>query len=176
MTVGLLWILIHKPETVGNTTVYPPADTISRTLDLNYVVSLEAGEVTGVDDGKDTVYNTMGFFLARSYLTLPQAGSKSGIYCLQEKEGRVDVDVFGSKRTLIFSGSQAEEYWHEQDYWSGLHPEHPLDGEAKLIFYSTTGKWYYILTGQEGFALFTCEYGDYGHLERYVLFSARIPS
>ena len=37
---------------------------------------------------KDTVYNTMGFFLARSYLTLPQAGSKSGIYCLQEKEGR----------------------------------------------------------------------------------------
>ena len=50
----------------------------------------------------------------------------------------MDVDVFGSKRTLIFSGSQAEEYWHEQDYWSGLHPEHPLDGEAKLIFYSTT--------------------------------------
>ena len=25
----------YKPETVGNTTVYPPADTISRTLDLN---------------------------------------------------------------------------------------------------------------------------------------------
>lgn len=140
----------YKPETVGNTTVYPPADTISRTLDLNYVVSLEAGKAYQVwMMAKDTVYNTMGFFLARSYLTLPQAGSKSGIYCLQEKEGRVDVDVFGSKRTLIFSGSQAEEYWHEQDYWSGLHPEHPLDGEAKLIFYSTTGKWYYILTGQE---------------------------
>ena len=122
---------------------------------------------------KDTVYNTMGFFLARSYLTLPQAGSKSGIYCLQEKEGRVDVDVFGSKRTLIFSGSQAEEYWHEQDYWSGLHPEHPLDGEDFLFYY---GKMVLYPDRTGGFALFTCEYGDYGYLERYVLFSARIRS
>ena len=53
----------YKPETVGNTTVYPPADTISRTLDLNYVVSLEAGKAYQVwMMAKDTVYNTMGFF------------------------------------------------------------------------------------------------------------------
>jgi hypothetical protein len=142
------WFVIDYPYqtvTEGNAQVWPPADTICRTLSLDYVINLKPGKrYILYFMARDTVSNFTTFFSMRNYITIPEAGIRNGIYCLQEKEGRVDIDVIGSSRALVFSN------YHDVDYWSSLHPGEPLEGEARLINYSSSGGYFYIFTGEQG--------------------------
>jgi len=136
---------VYQAETVGNSQVFPPADTLCRTLDLDYIVGLEAGKAYQLWlVVKDTVLGLSASLKFSNYLDIPEAGAVNGIYCLQEKDGRIDIDVFGTPASLIFGE------FHTRDYWSSMHPNRPLAGNARSIHYSGTGKWYYIFTDQEG--------------------------
>ena len=145
------WLLRDYPYqmvTEGNSQVYPPADTIGMSLDLEYVVDLDAGKNYQVWLlVKDTVNGVSSYMRAHTnnYITVPEAGALTGVFCLQEKEGRVDINVFGTPLSLIFTDTI------HRDYWSSSHPERPLNGKAKAIYYSSTGKWFYIFTDEEGF-------------------------
>lgn len=136
----------YRTVTVGNAQVYPPADTICRTLDLDYIVDLEPGKAyTLYLMVKDSVLGTSTSMNLRNYLAIPEAGAVTGIYCLQEKEGRVDIDVFGTNFGLVYGTH------HTKDYWSSAHPDRPLSGNARMISYSSAGNWFYVFTDTEGF-------------------------
>ncbi len=140
----------YTTVTVGNSQVYPEADTISWTLDLNYEVALEPGNYYNLYFmAKDTVYDFVAFLTVRTYLSVPEAGAISGVYCLMERDGHLDVDVFGSARSLIFAGND-EPDWHEVGFWSSNHTSSELTGTPKIIYYSSSGDWYYILTDESG--------------------------
>lgn len=134
----------YQTVTEGNAQVYPPADTIGKTLDLNYIVNLAPGKRYSlylmVRDSVLRTSTSMSF----GYITVPQAGAVHGIYCLQEKEGRLDIDVFGTSLGLIHGQH------HTKDFWSSTHPERPLSGNARLISYSSEGDWFYVFTDAEG--------------------------
>lgn len=135
----------YRTETVGNAQVYPSADTICRTLDLNYVVDLKPGKAyTLYLMVKDSVLGTSTSMNLINYLHIPEAGAVTGIYCLQEKEGRVDIDVFGTPFGCVYGTH------HTKDYWSSAHPDRPLAGNARFLSYSTEGKWFYVFTDTEG--------------------------
>lgn len=147
------WMVMDQPyqaETVGNSQVYPPADTICRTLDLEYVVSLEAGKyyqlwlmVQDSVNGLSTVRQIL------SSINVPEAGEIGGVYCLQEKDGRLDIDVFGTPVGLIFS-YEGSNMFHIENYWSTLHPDMPLRGNTGKIDFSFDGQWFYVFTEEEG--------------------------
>ena len=145
------WLLMDYPyETVteGNSEVWPPADTICRTLDLNYIVDLEPGQWYQVYlMVRDTVNGRSASMRAHfnNFIIVPEAGALSGVYCLQEIDGRVDVDIFGTPLSLVFDSM------HVQNYWSENHPNDPLEGNARSIHYSSTGGWYYIFTDSKGY-------------------------
>ncbi|MDR2413569.1 MAG: hypothetical protein LBD64_01100 [Odoribacteraceae bacterium] len=141
------WFLIDYPYstvTEGNAQVWPAPDTISRERDLFYVVDLKPGRwVTVCFMAKDTVNNVTGFY-TYSYKNIPELGARNGLYCLQEKDGRVDIDVIGSSRALVFSN------YHEVDYYSSLHPNEPLTGAPRVFNYSSAGGYFYIFTDDVG--------------------------
>ncbi|MDR0544659.1 MAG: hypothetical protein LBG30_04865 [Odoribacteraceae bacterium] len=141
------WFIMDYPyRTVaeGNAQVWPKPDTISRERALEYVVDLAPGRWVSLGFmAKDTV-NGVAEFLVYSYKAIPNAGALSGLYCLQEKDGRLDIDVIGSSRALIFSN------FHEVDYYSSLHPGDPLEGEPLLFNYSSAGGYFYIFTSAAG--------------------------
>ncbi|MDR2131395.1 MAG: hypothetical protein LBP56_09595 [Odoribacteraceae bacterium] len=136
------WFVINYPYqtvTVGNAQVWPTADTISHDRSLEYVVNLAPGrQVSLYFMAKDTVTGASAFFSMFNYKAIPDAGAVSGVYCLQEKEGRLDIDVIGSSRALIYSNI------HEVDYYSSLHPDEPLTGHPLLFNYC--GNYFYLFT------------------------------
>ena len=130
---------------VGNDEVYPPADTISHDLQLNYIVDLEPGSMYQLWlKAEDKKKDLRTYFRATSFVQVVAEGTCYGMYCLQQKDGRIDIDVLGSSRALI----QTEK--HEVDYWSRLHPGDILTGEVKLFHYSTVGGWFYLFTDTRG--------------------------
>ncbi|MDR1274588.1 MAG: hypothetical protein LBK12_08560 [Odoribacteraceae bacterium] len=142
------WFIIDYPYrtvTEGNAQVWPPADTIARTRSLDYIVDIAAGRWVYVYlMAKDTVNGAAAFY-GFGYKAIPEAGTINGIYCLQEKEGRVDIDIIGSVRALVIGGDH-----HEVDYYSSLHPGDPLTGTPRVFEYSTTGRYFYIFTDDVG--------------------------
>lgn len=140
----------YKAQSVGNAQVYPPADTICRTLSLDYTVSLEAGKRYSLDlIIMDTVTNLSKRYAFLGSFEVPEAGYVSGIYCLQEKNGRLDMDVFGTPAALIYSYNSSKTF-HVKDYWSKVHPDHPLKGKTGSVYHSSTGSWFYVFTDEEG--------------------------
>ncbi|MDR1414542.1 MAG: hypothetical protein LBI96_01920 [Odoribacteraceae bacterium] len=143
------WFVIDYPYqtvTVGNAQVWPAADTISRDRDLEYIVDLKPGRRFALYFmARDTVNGVSVFYDIFGYKVIPEAGAINGIYCLQEKEGRVDIDVIGSVRALVIGGDH-----HEVDYYSSLHPGDPLTGAPRVFEYSTTGRYFYIFTDDVG--------------------------
>lgn len=147
------WMVMDSPyeaETVGNSQVYPPADTICRTLDLEYVVSLEAGKRYQLWlKMEDPVNGLSATYQILPSINVPEAGKIMGVYCLQEKDGRLDIDIFGSPVCLIYSYNGLTTF-HVEDYWSTVHPEHPLVGDEGKIYFSSDRQWFYIFTEDEG--------------------------
>ncbi|MDR0766117.1 MAG: hypothetical protein LBF09_04170 [Odoribacteraceae bacterium] len=141
------WFLMDYPYstvTDGNAQVWPAPDTISRERDLHYVVDLKPGRWVSISFmAKDTV-NGVAEFYTYSYKSIPEAGALRGLYCLQEKDGRVDIDVVGSSRALVFSN------YHEVDYYSSFHPGEPLTGKPRVFEYSTPGGYFYVFTDDVG--------------------------
>ncbi|MDR1273593.1 MAG: hypothetical protein LBK12_03490 [Odoribacteraceae bacterium] len=142
------WFIIddpYNPVTVGNAEVWPPADTIGRSLALEYIVDIAAGRRFRLFfTATDTVNGGAAFF-DFGIKRIPEVGTISGVYCLQEKDGRVDIDVIGSMRALVLGGDH-----HEVDYYSSLHPGDPLTGMPRVFEYSTTGNYFYIFTDDVG--------------------------
>ncbi len=147
------WLVTDYPyeaQSVGNAKVYPPADTICRTLSLDYTVSLDAGKTYSLDLViKDSVTNLSKRYQFLGYFKVPEAGYIGGIYCLQQKDGRLDIDIFGTPASLIFSYNSSNNF-HVNDYWSKVHPDHPLKGNTGSIYSSDTGEWFYVFTEDEG--------------------------
>ena len=148
------WLIMDSPyqaETVGNSEVYPPADTICRTLDFDYTVTLEAGKSYQLWlKIQDTVNDISGVFQILYRISVPEAGEIGGVYCLQEKDGRLDIDVFGTPVCLIYSYGGSNNF-HVEDYWSTVHADMPLQGNEPRIYFSSTGQWFYIFTEEEGY-------------------------
>jgi hypothetical protein len=140
------WFIIsnpYLPVTEGNAQVWPPADTIARSRALEYIVDIPAGKRFSLYFmARDTVTGGAAFMEMIHSTQIPEAGTVSGVYCLQEKEGRLDIDVIGSSRALIMSDH------HEVDYYSSLHPGDPLTGTPRVFDYS--GSYFYIFTDDMG--------------------------
>ena len=147
------WMIMDSPyeaETIGNSDVYPPADTICRTLDLNYVVSLEAGNSYQLWLLiRDTVNDISGVYQILYRIAVPEAGSIGGVYCLQEKDGRLDMDIFGTPVCMIYSYGGSSTF-HVRDYWSSMHADAPLRGITGNVYFSADGQWFYVFTNEEG--------------------------
>lgn len=148
------WLVMDSPyqaETVGNSEVYPPADTICRTLDFDYTVTLEAGKSYQLWlKIQDTINNISGVYQILYRISVPEAGTIGGVYCLQEKDGRLDIDVFGTPVCLIYSYGGSNNF-HVEDYWSTVHADMPLQGDKPKIYFSSDGQWFYIFTEEEGY-------------------------
>ena len=151
------WLMMdahYAPVTVGNSEVYPPADTIGREAELEYTIALEPGNSYQLwFVVRDTVTENMASLQLAPYLSVPEEGKITGIYCLQEKEGRLDIDILGTPFGLIYNYEGTNEY-HVEDYWSTMHADRPLQGEDGLIYTSGMvsggGDWIYIFTPEEG--------------------------
>ncbi|MBR1520444.1 MAG: hypothetical protein IJ635_04325 [Bacteroidaceae bacterium] len=148
------WLVIDNPYTaieVGNTTSYPPADTICRTKDLYYKCDLPAGMHRIYFQAEDTVYGIKETVQINfgNYFNVNASGSiPNGVYALElNQDGLVDIDAFGTVDALIFGD------YHERNLWTRYNADDPIRGEPVTLFMSTgTGYnplWYYIATTEE---------------------------
>lgn len=141
------WFVIDWPYNAvvdGNSSSWPKADTISRTQDLNYIVGLTPGKNYQLwFMAQDSVNGNAAYMVLLYNFGIPEAGSRSGVYCLQQKEGRWDMDVIGSNRALVFSN------FHEVNYYSTLHPNEPIQGAPRLFTYSSVSGAFYLFTEAE---------------------------
>ena len=147
------WLIFDQqygPVQNGNSEVYPSADTISRTLELEYVIEEKrAGKYWQLWlTARDTVSGINNAWQIIYPLNVAELDFVGGIYCLQEKDGRTDIDILGTKMaslTPVFSLTR--------DYWTQRHPDEPLEGKPRLIYYeslATCGQGVYIFTDETG--------------------------
>lgn len=104
----------YQAVQVGNSMVYPPADTLAHTKKLDYIINLEAGQYKFYFMAKDTVTGQVAYLEPSNYTSVAIKGSQGGLYLLSEYNGQTDIDVFTSDLMLIY-GSNAQ-YKH---YYSG---------------------------------------------------------
>ncbi|MDT3387818.1 MAG: hypothetical protein LIR46_08680, partial [Bacteroidota bacterium] len=79
---------IYQAEQVGNSMVYPSADTIAHSRHLNYVVDLKPGTYFIYLMAEDSVTGMKKYLNpAGSYLVVNQPGKQGGLYLLSEKNG-----------------------------------------------------------------------------------------
>ena len=124
----------YRAEQVGNTMVYPPADTISHEKDLKWTCDLKPGTYLLYCKAEDTVNGITGYYDLGSYLTVASNGTKSGLYLLTERDGQTDIEVFTSGLMLIY-GDQECAY----KYYSTTQG-HYLEGKPRFINGTHTGK------------------------------------
>lgn len=124
----------YQPEQVGNTMVYPPADTIARTRKLDYVVTLQPGTYFIYLMAEDSVTGMKKYINpAGSYLVVNQQGKQGGLYLLSEKNGKTTIEVFTSNLMLIYGAQQCfYDYYHQL---TGTY----LEGKPRFIRGTTTG-------------------------------------
>ncbi len=138
------WIIYpyyYSPVQQGNAIVYPQADTICRTQELNWVVDATAGMYNVQFVAKDPGNGLKTFFWL--YMNVPSKGTKSGMYILSEFNGKTDIELFGSARALIIGGNH-----FEPKYYSSLNGGQMMNG--KPLFISFGKSYYYAFTEQEG--------------------------
>lgn len=144
------WLVIAYPyeeEIVGNTTQYPAPDTISHTLELNWIVDLEPGEyryylMARDPDTRMTDYMQIS---SNNYLWVQSSSSFIALMCLSDYDGQTDIDVFYSGLALIFGKST------ETHFYSNKTGE-MIDGSANMMGYGDAG-YYYAFTDQTGVRL-----------------------
>ncbi len=135
----------YKPIGEGHSSTYRQRDTLATTKALDYVVDLEPGKVyrvyLEVKDRTNRIYN---YYQLSSYFVIPAAsGNYYGVYCLQEKNGKVDIDVLRSPGALILGSGQ------DDNIYTTHNPIDPIEGTPKHLWWSTTGQWFYIVTDKE---------------------------
>jgi len=136
----------YRPVQSGATMINPPADTVSRTHDLNWLVDADPGEYSlwlMVTDPETGIIGTR-----RYNLRIPSPGSRRGLYILTEYNGMSDIALYGSPSvpSWIMGGDHFTE-----NYYSGLHGE-MIPGAPRFI--AVGGNWsnvyYYAFTEQAG--------------------------
>jgi hypothetical protein len=133
----------YQTVTEGNAQVWPVPDTISRERDLEYIVDFAPGRWFILHFmARDTV-NNAAEFITFSYIRVNEAGAIPGVYCLQEKDGQLDIDVIRSSRALVLGAME-----HLVGYYGSFHPTEPLTGTPLLFNY--TGGQFYIFTSDAG--------------------------
>jgi hypothetical protein len=125
----------------GNAIVWPQADTISHSQELDWIVDADPGQYNMQFVAVDPENGMKSFFWF--YLNVPSKGTKSGLYILSEYDGKTDVDLYGSARGLIIGGDH-----FTPKYYSSLHGGEMLNGKPLFISYSNN--YYYVFTEQEG--------------------------
>lgn len=148
------WVIHAHPYTgvkTGNTTVYPPADTICRTHSLNWTVDVKVGQyviamiATDPENGRTATY--------QFYTRVDDAGRKSGLYVLSEYDGKTDIDVYGSALALIIGGDH-----FTPKFYSSLHGGEMMEGKPRFISYGALStklndNCYYVFTETDGVSL-----------------------
>lgn len=130
----------YGPVQSGNSIVYPQADTISKSHELNWDVNGNPGVYNMQFVVRDPETGMKSFFWF--YLNIPSKGTKSGLYILSEFNGNSDIELYGSARALIIGGDH-----FTPKYYSSLHGE-LMQGKPKFISYGRT--YYYAFTEQQG--------------------------
>ena len=137
---------IYQPEQVGNSMVYPPADTIAYTKKLDWIVDLEPGIYRFYMMAEDSVKGMKAFFTFGSYGTVNASGTQGGLYMLSEYNGETDIDVYTSELMLIFGGDNQYPRYYSQSTGQ------TIPGKPRFIYGSHTGSTtrdgYLVCTGQ----------------------------
>lgn len=126
----------------GNALVYPKADTLSYSHQLDWVVDITPGLYVIQFVVVDPVDKQRSFFSFPA-VNIPEAGVKSGLYVLSEYDGNTDIDLYGSARALIIGGNH-----FTPKYYSTNHGNEMIPGKPQFISYGRD--YYYAFTEQTG--------------------------
>jgi len=142
----IIYAYYYGPVQDGNSIVYPQADTVSHSHELDWVVDATPGQYYMQFVAEDPETGLKSFFWF--YLNVPSKGTKSGLYILSEYDGNTDIDLYGSARGLIIGGDH-----FTPKYYSSLHGGEMMKG--KPLFISFGKSYYYAFSEQEGKRLST---------------------
>jgi hypothetical protein len=140
------WVIYpytYRPVQEGNAIVYPQADTISRSHELDWIVDAAPGAYSMQFVTSDPENGLRSFFWF--YMNIPNPGTKSGLYILSEFDGNTDIELYGSARALIIGGDHLT-----HKYYSSLHGG-LIPGKPRFISWGPT--YYYAFTEQTGLRL-----------------------
>lgn len=139
------WVIYpynYGPVQQGNSIVYPQADTISRSHELNWIVDALPGAYSMQFVATDPQNKLRSFY--QFYFSIPNPGVRSGLYILSEFDGDTDVELYGSARGLILGGDHLS-----LKHYSNMHGLIP----GKPRFISFGRDYYYVFTEQTGLRL-----------------------
>lgn len=135
----------YEAQQVGNKMVYPPADTISHSKQLDWNVNLEPGTYRFYLMAEDSITGMRGYYQAEEqYVSVQATGTQGGLYMLSEYDGQTDIDVMTSTLMLIYGNDQ--QFPH---YYSSL-TGHMLPGKPVFIHGTNTGS-----TAKDGYMVCT---------------------
>lgn len=126
----------YQAQQVGNSLVYPPADTIATTRKLDWTVDLKGGQYRFYLMAEDTITGMRGYYNPCSYTSVQVEGSQGGLYLLTESGENSDIEVLASSLMLIYGGDA-----QYKKYYSGLTGT-TLEGKPKFIRATHTGGTY----------------------------------
>ena len=124
----------YRQEQIGNSMMYPPADTIYTEKDLKWTCNLEPGTYLFYCKAEDPTNGIVGYWQTTSYSTVQQGGTQGGLYLLTERDGQTDIEVQTSSLMLIF-GSGTKCFYN---YYSSMNG-HYLEGKPLFIKGTHTG-------------------------------------
>lgn len=142
------WIAIPYPYNEikeGNSTRYPTPDTLSRTLEIEWIVDLPPGNYSSflvVTDEQRGLSATMK--MQEVFFTVSKPGTLPGVYVLSEYDGNTDIDYYSSSLCLVYGGDR-----FIPQYYSKELKKEMLSG--KPLFISGGKDYYYVFTENEGY-------------------------
>ncbi len=131
------WFVVPHPytsEKVGNSWVYPEADTIANTLELiDWECDLEPGNWRFYCMAEDPVNGMRGYYQAQEqYVSVTQAGAIGGLYMLTETaDGNTDIEIMST--SMLMGGGEMY-----PKYYSQLTGK-TLQGKPRFIKCGSTG-------------------------------------
>lgn len=125
---------MYQAEQIGNSMVYPPAQTISEEKDLKWTVDLDPGTYLIYCEATDTVNNMKAYWSVGRYTIVSEPDNVSGLFLLTEREGQTDIEVF-TESTMLIYGSKSCKY----KVYSTAYGKY-LEGKPRFIRGTHTGK------------------------------------
>ncbi len=127
----------YQPTQEGNALVYPPADTLSHSKKLDWVVDLEPGQYRFHLLAEDSISGMRAYYRpGGNYTVVNGSGTRAGLYLLSEINGETDIEVMSSELMLVCEGDN-----NLPRYYSEL-SGHTLPGKPKFIQATHAGSTY----------------------------------
>ncbi len=124
----------YQPIQEGNALVYPPADTLSHSKKLDWIVDLEPGQYRFHLMAEDSITGMRAYYNSKNqYNVVNEIGSVSGLYMLSEINGETDIEILSSELMLICQGDITYPRYYSQ--LTG----NTLPGKPKFIQGTHTG-------------------------------------